>query len=102
MQQSIFDQNRQEELNTSAPLASRMRPDDLDEFVGQEHILAPGKLLNRMIRADRITSIILYGPPGTGKTTLARIIANQTKSEFTQLNAVTSGVKDIRKTIEKA
>jgi len=102
MQQNIFDQNRQEELNTSAPLASRMRPDDLDEFVGQEHILAPGKLLNRMIRADRITSIILYGPPGTGKTTLARIIANQTKSEFTQLNAVTSGVKDIRKTIEKA
>ena len=74
-----------------------MRPVDLDEFVGQEHIVAPGKLLYRMIKADRMSSVIFYGPPGTGKTTLARIIANATSSNFEKLNAVTAGVADIKR-----
>lgn len=78
------------------PLAYRMAPRNLDEFVGQAHILGPGKLLNRMIQADRLSSIILFGPPGTGKTSLARVIAATTKLEFRKLNAVTSGVADIK------
>ena len=81
------------------PLAYRMSPRDIDEFVGQEDILGRGKLLYRMIKSDKITSIILYGPPGTGKTSLARIIANTTKSHFERLNAVTSGVADIKRVI---
>ncbi len=85
-----------------APLADRMRPRTLDEFVGQAHILGPGKLLRRAIEADRLTSLIFYGPPGSGKTTLARIIANTTRSHFTSMNAVLSGVKDIRAAIEAA
>src|SRR5690606_3649244 len=84
---------------SNAPLADRMRPRTLDEFVGQPHILAPGKLLRRAIEADRITSLIFYGPPGSGKTTLARIIANTTKAHFTSMNAVLAGVKDIREAI---
>lgn len=79
-----------------------MRPVTLDEFVGQSHILGPGRLLRRAVEADRITSLILYGPPGTGKTTLARIIANHTASTFVTLNAVLSGVKDIRTEIAAA
>lgn len=82
------------------PLAYRMMPNTLDEFIGQEHIVGKGKLLNRMIQADRISSIILYGPPGTGKTSLAKIIANTTKSVFHKLNAVTAGVKDIKQIVE--
>lgn len=82
------------------PLAYRMAPRTLDEFVGQEHIIGPGKLLNRMIKADRISSIILFGPPGTGKTSIARIIANTTKASFYKLNAVTAGVKDIKQVVE--
>jgi len=78
-----------------------MMPRTLEDFVGQEHIVGKGKLLERMIRADRISSIILYGPPGTGKTSLARVIANTTKSVFHQLNAVTAGVKDIKQIIEE-
>lgn len=78
------------------PLAYRMMPRTLDEFIGQDHIVGKGKLLNRMIQADQISSIILYGPPGIGKTSLAKIIANSTKSVFRQLNAVTAGVKDIK------
>lgn len=81
------------------PLAYRMCPRTIEEFTGQEHIIGSGKLLYRMIKADRLTSIILYGPPGTGKTSLARIIANTTKSSFVKLNAVTSGVTDIKKVI---
>jgi putative ATPase len=77
-----------------------MSPRTLDEFVGQEHIIGPGKLLERMIRADRISSIILFGPPGTGKTSIARIIANTTKAAFFKLNAVTAGVKDIKQVVE--
>ncbi|GAB4370383.1 MAG: AAA family ATPase [Spirochaetales bacterium] len=84
------------------PLASRMRPRTLEEFVGQDHILGPGRLLRRAIQADRLSSLILYGPPGTGKTTLARVIANTTESHFLSLNAVLSGVKEVRESIEMA
>jgi putative ATPase len=84
------------------PLAARMRPRTLDEFVGQDHILGPGRLLRRAIQADQLTSLIFYGPPGTGKTTLARVIANSTRAHFTALNAVLSGVKDIREAVAAA
>ena len=84
------------------PLAARMRPRVLDEYIGQGHILGPGKLLRRAIEVDRLTSAIFFGPPGTGKTTLARVIANSTDSEFETLNAVLAGVKDIRAVIERA
>jgi len=98
----LFDAQAEAARRERAPLADRMRPRTLDEFVGQDHILGPGKLLRRAIEADRVTSVIFYGPPGTGKTTLARIIANTTEAEFTSMNAVLSGVKDIREAIQKA
>ena len=84
------------------PLASRMRPRNLDEFVGQEHILAPGRLLRRAIESDHLTSVIFYGPPGTGKTTLARLIAAKTQGAFLALNAVLTGVKEICEILEEA
>ena len=84
------------------PLAYRMRPRNLDEYVGQEHILGKDKILYRTIKADRLSSIILFGPPGCGKTSLARVISETTKYKFTKLNAVTSGVADIKKVIEEA
>ncbi|MGQ9778720.1 MAG: replication-associated recombination protein A [Bacillota bacterium] len=84
------------------PLAARMRPRTLDEFVGQEEILGPGRLLRRAIETDRLTSMIFYGPPGTGKTTLARIIASTTRAHFEQVNAVTAGVADLRRIINEA
>ena len=87
---------------SAAPLAQRMRPRSLDEYAGQEHILAPGKLLRRAIEADRISSIILFGPPGTGKTTLAEIIANATESRFERLSGVESNVADLRRVIATA
>lgn len=92
----------QNNLRDSAPLAERMRPKTIEEFVGQEAVLGEGKLLRRMILADRLSSVVLFGPPGSGKTTLAMIIANTTKSEFIRLNAVTSGVADIKEVIKKA
>lgn len=92
----------EEQLKKSAPLADRIRPRTLDEFVGQEHLLGKDKFLNRSIKADRISSMILYGPPGVGKTTLAMIIANTTDMKFEKLSAVTSGVKDIREVIKNA
>jgi putative ATPase len=98
----LFDAQAEEARQERAPLADRMRPRTLGEFVGQDHILGEGKLLRRAIEADRVTSVIFYGPPGTGKTTLARIIANTTEAHFTSLNAVLSGVKDIREAIQKA
>jgi putative ATPase len=93
---AAFDQN------TVAPLAERMRPRTLNDFIGQQDILGPGKLLRRAIEADRVTSLILYGPPGTGKTSLAQVIANATTSSFVRINAVAAGVKEIREIIEKA
>ena len=85
-----------------APLADRMRPRTLDEFLGQEHVVGKGRLLRRAIEADRLTSSIFYGPPGCGKTTLASIIAATTRSAFAKLNAVTSGVSDVRAVIKEA
>lgn len=99
---NLFDLNREQEMKKESPLAMRMRPETLEDFVGQEDIVAPGKLLYRAIKADKMTSLIFFGPPGTGKTTLAKIIANTTKSYFEQLNAVTSGVGDIRRVAEEA
>ncbi|MEW6308869.1 MAG: AAA family ATPase [Bacillota bacterium] len=98
----LFAQNRQAQLEREAPLAMRMRPRTLPEFVGQELIIGEGKLLRRAIEADKLSSLIFWGPPGTGKTTLARIIANTTKSHFEQLNAVTAGVADIRRLTAEA
>ncbi len=96
---SLFSSSQDQ---SGEPLAARMRPRTLDDFVGQEHILGEGRLLRRAIQADMISSLILYGPPGTGKTTLARVIANTTKSRFVSLNAVLSGVKDVREAIAEA
>ena len=84
------------------PLAYRMCPRNLDEYVGQEHIIGKGKMLRRMIEADRLSSIILFGPPGVGKTALARVIAMTTSSNFKQINAVTAGVSDIKNVISDA
>ena len=98
----LFEYTANKSIERIAPLADRVRPTTLDEYIGQEHIIAPGKLLYRAISADKISSIILYGPPGTGKTTLAKIIANTTKMIFEQLNAVTSGIKDIREVTAEA
>ncbi len=98
----LFEYNRQKSMEKESPLASRLRPKTLEEFCGQEHIVGKGCLLYRAIKADRISSVIFYGPPGTGKTTLAKIIANTTKSIFTQLNATTSGTKDIKDVVDRA
>lgn len=98
----LFDLARERTLVKESPLAARMRPQTIDEVVGQQHIIGVGQLLYRAIKADKLGSLILYGPPGTGKTTLARVIANTTKSEFKQLNATVSGKKDIQAVIEEA
>ena len=96
---SNYDEKIQDQNLSKQPLAYRMAPQTLSEFIGQAHILGRGKLLRRMIEADRLSSIILFGPPGTGKTSLARVIAATTKSGFKKLNAVTSGVADIKRII---
>jgi len=98
----LFRAEREKQFQRVAPLAVRMRPRTLDEFVGQEHFLDRGKLLRRMLEADRLTSVILYGPPGTGKTTLAQIIAQHTQSHFEQANAASVGVKDVRAILDAA
>jgi putative ATPase len=98
----LFGDSRQKNLDKVAPLAARMRPRTLDEFAGQRHFLGPGKLLRRMLEADRLTSVLFYGPPGTGKTTLARLVAGYTKSRFEQLNAAGAGVKDVRAVLDSA
>ncbi|MBT8400782.1 MAG: AAA family ATPase [Rhodothermia bacterium] len=98
----LFEDAAESFRQKSAPLADRLRPTTIDEFVGQKHVLGPGKLLRRAVEADRVTSLILYGPPGTGKTTLARIIAAHTASAFVTLNAVLAGVRDIRQAIDNA
>jgi len=99
---NLFENAAQARAFAEAPLAYRMRPQTLEEFVGQRHIIGEGKLLRRAIEADRIISVIFYGPPGTGKTSLARIIANRTEAFFQQCNAVTSSVADIRQIIKEA
>lgn len=96
----LFDSSRVD--TKSQPLAYRMRPRTLDEYIGQDHIIGPGRLLRRSIQADQLSSVIFYGPPGTGKTTLARVIANTTKSHFSTINAVLSGVKELREEIDAA
>src|SRR5574341_1925767 len=98
----LFESARQDQFKKEAPLAYRLRPQTLDEFVGQEHIVGPGRLLRRAIEADRLTSIILWGPPGSGKTTLASVIAHHTASHFATLSAVLDGVKELREVIEQA
>lgn len=98
----LFDYMRNNNMKNEAPLAKRMRPTTLEEIVGQQHILGEDKLLYRVIKADKLSSIVLYGPPGTGKTTLAMVIANTTSAEFHEINATTSGKKDIEEVIKQA
>lgn len=98
----IFSYMRESNLERESPLAARMRPTSLEEVVGQQHIIGKDKLLYRAIKADKLGSIILYGPPGTGKTTLAKVIANTTKAEFTQINATIAGKKDMEDVVAKA
>ena len=88
-------------MNSNEPLAFRMRPKTLEEYVGQEHVIGPGKILYRTIKADRLSSIILFGPPGCGKTSLAKVISETTKYKFYKINAVTAGVADIKKIVEE-
>ncbi len=99
---NLFDYIKEQTLEKESPLASRLRPTTLDEVVGQEHIIGKDKLLYRAIKADKISSVIFYGPPGTGKTTLAKVIANTTSAKFVQLNATTSGKKDMEAVVEDA
>lgn len=96
-QLSLFDDRKQ-----TAPLASRLRPDSLDDYVGQKHLIGKGTILRRLIEEDMISSMIFWGPPGVGKTTLARIIANQTRAEFVEFSAVTSGIKEIKEVMVQA
>ena len=98
----LFEYMRNTNREKEAPLAARMRPRTLDEVVGQEHIIGKDKLLYRAIKADKISSVIFYGPPGTGKTTLAKVIANTTSAEFTQINATVAGKKDMEDVVAKA
>jgi putative ATPase len=99
---SLFAAAEAANRRTAQPLAARMRPRSLDEFVGQQHFLGEGKLLRRLIKADRLTALLFYGPPGTGKTTLAHLLARETRARFRQLNAVTSGVKELRAVLDEA
>ena len=98
----LFSHAEKANREKSLPLAARMRPKKLSEFVGQSHFLAAGKLLNRLIAAKRVQSVIFYGPPGTGKTTLAHLLANETGGQFRQINAVTSGIKELREALQWA
>ena len=99
---SLFEFAAEQRLQQSSPLADRMRPATLEEFMGQEGIIGEGRLLRRAIAADQLSSIVLYGPPGTGKTTLAHIIAQSTSAQFEQVNATSAGVADIRRVIDQA
>ena len=99
---ALFDRLEAENRAAVRPLAARMRPRSLDEFVGQQHFLAQGKLLRRLLEADRISSVVFYGPPGTGKTSLAELIARHTRRIFRSLNAAAAGVKELREVLDKA
>ncbi len=98
----LFDEMRSGHRQRARPLAARMRPRTIDEYVGQQHFLGEGKLLRRMLLADRLSSLVFYGPPGSGKTALAHVIANQTKSRFVPLNAVSAGTKEVREILAEA
>ena len=98
----LFDYMRENTKEKESPLASRMRPETLEEVVGQQHIVGKDKLLYRAIKADKISSVIFYGPPGTGKTTLAKVIANTTSADFCQIDATVAGKKDMEAVVEKA
>lgn len=102
MDMNLFDYMRENKMEKESPLAARMRPSTLDEVVGQQHIIGKDKLLYRAIKADKLGSVIFYGPPGTGKTTLAKVIANTTSAEFTQINATVAGKKDMEEVVAKA
>ena len=99
---SLFEQAEAANRRRAQPLAARMRPRHLGEFVGQRHFLGEGKLLWRLLKAQRMESVLFYGPPGTGKTTLSRMLADETQSQFVQLSAVTSGVKELREVLSAA
>src|SRR3954447_5058740 len=101
-QKTLFDAQREETLQRQAPLAARMRPRTLTEFVGQDQIVGEGRLLRRAIAGDTLFSIILWGPPGSGKTTLARIIAETTNAHYEPLSAVSAGVADLRRVVKEA
>src|SRR5205085_11920742 len=98
----LFASARDERLHERAPLAARLRPRTLDEVVGQEHLLGPGRPLRVLIEGDRLSSVVLWGPPGTGKTTIARLIAGVTAKAFEPLSAVSAGVKDVREVVDRA
>ena len=98
----LFDAGLRDRQAADQPLAARLRPRTLDEYVGQDHILGPGRLLRRAIEADQLSSLIFYGPPGTGKTTLAAVIAHTTRAHFISINAVLAGVADIRQAVDEA
>ena len=98
----LFEYAKSKALDNESPLASRLRPTTLEEVVGQQHIVGKDKLLYRAIKADKLTSVIFYGPPGTGKTTLARVIANTTSADFTQINATVAGKKDMEEVVKQA
>ena len=99
---SLFEASEAANRRQAQPLAARMRPRSLDEFVGQQHFLGEGKLLRRLLAADRLGSVIFYGPPGTGKTTLAQLAGQASTQPFRQLSAVTSGVKELREVLDEA
>src|SRR5262245_51423588 len=98
----LFAASREANVQKAQPLAARLRPRSLDDFVGQEHFLGPGKLLRRLLAADRLGSLIFHGPPGSGKTSLAHVIANQTRCRFRPLNAVAAGIKELREAVGQA
>ena len=98
----LFEYAKSKTLDQESPLASRLRPTTLDEVVGQQHIIGKNTLIYRAIKADKLTSVIFYGPPGTGKTTQAKVIANTTSAEFTQINATVAGNKDMESVVKEA
>ena len=98
----LFEYMREQNMDKESPLAARLRPTTLEKVVGQEHIIGKDKLLYRAIKADKLNSVIFYGPPGTGKTTLAKVIANTTSANFRQINATSSGKKDMEAVVKQA